>query len=200
MCQSRSFKGDPSTTWGLRRRTEITPVKDSHTRIKALALTNGHGRYITVTPERTLVSVGEWPLHICYSRYRFLTVSLPKRFRNGRFGSETATQAFACCTVGLLYTLCRGAIIHAVPGGYYTHCVRWGMAVTYGRYRFVTVSPPKRFRNGRFNSETAACPGGGEGGLLHYVVYVCMYLYCTEGGGGGVWNFFKFKIKNFLGE
>jgi hypothetical protein len=31
--QSPSFKGDPSTTWDLRRRTEIIPVKDSHTRI-----------------------------------------------------------------------------------------------------------------------------------------------------------------------
>ena len=29
------------------------------------------------------------------------------------------------------------------------------MAVTYSRYKFVTVSLPKRFRNGRFNSETA---------------------------------------------
>jgi hypothetical protein len=28
------------------------------------------------------------------------------------------------------------------------------MAVTYNRYKFVTVSLPKRFRNGRFNSET----------------------------------------------
>jgi hypothetical protein len=36
--------------------------KDSHTRIKGLALTNGHGRYIAATPERTLVSVGEWSL------------------------------------------------------------------------------------------------------------------------------------------
>jgi hypothetical protein len=42
----------------------MIPVKDSHTRIKPLSLTTGHGRYITVTPERTLVSVGEWPLHI----------------------------------------------------------------------------------------------------------------------------------------
>ena len=40
------------------------PVKDSHTRIKPLALASGRGRYITVTPERTLMSVGEWPLHI----------------------------------------------------------------------------------------------------------------------------------------
>ena len=34
-------------------------------------------------------------------------------------------------------------------------CFRWGMAVTYSRYKFVTVSLPKRFRNGRFTSETA---------------------------------------------
>jgi hypothetical protein len=42
------------------------PVKDSHTRIKPLALTNVHGRYITITPERTLASVGEWPLYISH--------------------------------------------------------------------------------------------------------------------------------------
>jgi hypothetical protein len=29
------------------------------------------------------------------------------------------------------------------------------MAVTYYRYKFVTVSLPRRFRNGRFTSETA---------------------------------------------
>jgi hypothetical protein len=33
--------------------------------------------------------------------------------------------------------------------------VRWGIAVTCNRYKFVTVSLPKRFRNGRFTSETA---------------------------------------------
>ena len=43
---------------------EIIPGKDSDTRIKPLALTNGHGRYMTVTPERTLASVGECPLNI----------------------------------------------------------------------------------------------------------------------------------------
>jgi hypothetical protein len=31
--------------------------------IKPLALTNDHGRYIAVTPERILVSVEEWPLN-----------------------------------------------------------------------------------------------------------------------------------------
>jgi hypothetical protein len=39
-------------------------VKDSHTRIKPLALASGHGRYTTVTPERTIVSVGKWPLNV----------------------------------------------------------------------------------------------------------------------------------------
>jgi hypothetical protein len=63
-------------------------INITHLRIKPLALARGHGRYITVTPERTFVSVGEWPLH---SRYKFLTVSLPKRFLNGRLTSETAT-------------------------------------------------------------------------------------------------------------
>jgi hypothetical protein len=62
--QSPSFEVDPFGPQDLRRRTEIIPVKDSHTRIKPLALASGHGRYITVTPERTLVSVGAWPLHI----------------------------------------------------------------------------------------------------------------------------------------
>ena len=46
VCQSPSFKGAPGDAWDLRRRTEITPVKDSHTRIKPLALASGHGRYM----------------------------------------------------------------------------------------------------------------------------------------------------------
>ena len=84
--QWRSFKVDTSDTWDLRKGTEIIPGKHSHTRIKPLALASGHGRYITVTPERALVSVGEWPLHIAV---KFLTVSLPKP-PSGGFGSETA--------------------------------------------------------------------------------------------------------------
>ena len=44
---------------------QLRPVKDSHARTKPLALASGHGRCrcTTVTPERALVSVGEWPLH-----------------------------------------------------------------------------------------------------------------------------------------
>ena len=37
-------------------------------------------------------------------------------------------------------------------------CVRWGMAVTHNRYKFVTVSLPRNAHapcNGRFTSETA---------------------------------------------
>jgi hypothetical protein len=37
--------------------------KHSDTRTKPLPLTNGHGRHVAVTPERTRASVGEWPLH-----------------------------------------------------------------------------------------------------------------------------------------
>jgi hypothetical protein len=31
---------------------------------------------------------------VTYSLYKFLAVSLPKRFRNGRFTSETAVRRF----------------------------------------------------------------------------------------------------------
>ena len=33
-------------------------------------------------------------------------------------------------------------------------CVRWGLAVTYNRYKVIADSLPKRPRNGRFTSET----------------------------------------------
>jgi hypothetical protein len=39
-------------------------VKDSHTRIKPLALASGHGRYMIVKPERTLLSVGRWGMAV----------------------------------------------------------------------------------------------------------------------------------------
>jgi hypothetical protein len=38
---------------------EIIPGKDSNTRKNPLPLTNGHGRYMAVTPERALASVGD---------------------------------------------------------------------------------------------------------------------------------------------
>jgi hypothetical protein len=83
------------------------PVKDSHTRIKPLALASGHGRYIPVKRERTLYLLGNgrythiyiYSIYIyiyiynIYNRYsyKFLIVSLLKRLRNGRFASEIAT-------------------------------------------------------------------------------------------------------------
>jgi hypothetical protein len=44
---------------------------------------------MTVTPERTIFSVGGWPLHV--TAIKLQAVSLLKRFHNGRFASETAT-------------------------------------------------------------------------------------------------------------
>ena len=66
-----------------------TLVKDPHTR--TLALASGHGRCMTVTPERTLISVGEWPLHTVqpshvYSRFASETES---SYATRRFRSET---------------------------------------------------------------------------------------------------------------
>jgi hypothetical protein len=89
--QSPSFKGGLRAPWDLRRRTEIIPVKDPHQNI-----TVGfdqrprplHNRYT-----RTDTCV-RWGMAAAYSRYKFVTVSLPKRFRNGRFTSETAVRRF----------------------------------------------------------------------------------------------------------
>jgi hypothetical protein len=67
-CMSMAvFQGKPLTRevpWEVELRSEIIPGKNSDTRIKPLPLNNGHGRYITVTTERTLVSVGKCPLNI----------------------------------------------------------------------------------------------------------------------------------------
>jgi hypothetical protein len=67
--QRRLFKVNPSDAKCRGSGTEIISGKHSDTRInnfriKPLPLTNGHGRCIAVTPERTLLSVGKWPLHI----------------------------------------------------------------------------------------------------------------------------------------
>ena len=64
MERSREAKGPVAPLLTALEEAEIIPGKDSDTRIKPLALTNGHGRYMTVTPERTLASVGKCPLDI----------------------------------------------------------------------------------------------------------------------------------------
>ena len=69
----------------------IIPGKNPDTRIKPLPLTNGHGRYITVTRYTRTDSCVRWGMAVIYSRYKFIAVPLPKRLRNGRFTSETAT-------------------------------------------------------------------------------------------------------------
>ena len=97
-CQWRSFKFDPSGAQDLRRRTGIIPGNRSNTRIKPLPLTNGHGRHTTVAPERTLFSVGEWPLHTTvinlkqfHFRNGYVTAVSLLTPPCGGFRSETAT-------------------------------------------------------------------------------------------------------------
>ena len=77
--QYHFFEVNPSESMFPGSGTKITPVEDSHTRIKPLDVASDHGRYRTITPERALVSVGEWPLHIN------ITVAnlQPFHFRNG---------------------------------------------------------------------------------------------------------------------
>ena len=64
--QWQTFKVSPWCTKFPGSGTGIMPVKGSYTIIKplALALASGHSRYITVIPERALVTVGKLPLHI----------------------------------------------------------------------------------------------------------------------------------------
>jgi hypothetical protein len=59
--------------------TEIMPVKvkGPHTRIRPLGLA-----IHVATPERALLSTGEWPLH---GFQKCVTASIPKRPCNGRF-------------------------------------------------------------------------------------------------------------------
>jgi hypothetical protein len=63
-CQWVRIGLDPFITLTALEEAEIIPGKHSDTRIKPLPLTNGHGRYMTVTPERTLMSVGKFLLNV----------------------------------------------------------------------------------------------------------------------------------------
>jgi hypothetical protein len=64
----------------------VIPGKNSDTRIKPLSLTNGHGRYIAVSPERTLFF--RWGMAVTHNSYKFVIVAVTC---NGRFTFETAT-------------------------------------------------------------------------------------------------------------
>jgi hypothetical protein len=64
LCQRLRFRFDPYLHLTAWEEAEMIPGENSDTRIKPLALTSDHGRYIAVTPERTLASVEECPLNI----------------------------------------------------------------------------------------------------------------------------------------
>jgi hypothetical protein len=76
---------------------EIKPGENSDTRIKPLPSINGRGCYITAMPQRASASIGNHGgMAVTYNRYKFVTVSLLKPPRNGRFNfggfrSKTAT-------------------------------------------------------------------------------------------------------------
>ena len=74
ICQWPISGFGPLTHLTVLEEAEIIPGKRSDTKIKPLAFTNGQA--------------------VTYNRYKFVTVSLPKRFRNGRFTSETAVRRF----------------------------------------------------------------------------------------------------------
>jgi hypothetical protein len=60
------------------------------------------------------------------------------------------------------------------------------MAVTYSRYKFVTVSITKRLRNGGFTSETATPPPGSRSTLpVKYSTQYPLELLVFQGGGDG---------------
>ena len=102
LLQSPSFEFGPSTTQDLRRRTEIMPVKRFPHQNKTVGFGHRprplHNRFT-----RTDTCV-RWGMHVAHSRRKSLTVSLPKRFRNGRFTSETTTwiQKYLKNPLGLL--------------------------------------------------------------------------------------------------
>jgi hypothetical protein len=91
---------DPFVYLTALEEAEIIPGKDSDTRIKPLALTNGHGRCMVVTPERTLASVGG--MSVKYIAVKFLSVSLLKPPFGG-FRSEPViwTQKWFKKSVGI---------------------------------------------------------------------------------------------------
>ena len=78
--------------------TEVKPKPGKHSeiRIKPLPLANGHDRYIIAAthPDGRLRPLGDGRMAVTYSRYKFVTVSLPEQLRNGRFNSETAVRRF----------------------------------------------------------------------------------------------------------
>jgi hypothetical protein len=75
-------------------------INIAHFWIRPLNFTNGHGRYMAVTPERTIF---RWGMAATYSRFKFsfrfyngyvtavLLLKTPLKTTHGGFRSETAT-------------------------------------------------------------------------------------------------------------
>jgi hypothetical protein len=60
-------------------------VNTTQFRIKPLAFANGHGRFITVTLERAIFRWGMAGTCTICTRYKFVTLSVPKWLRSRPF-------------------------------------------------------------------------------------------------------------------
>jgi hypothetical protein len=69
-------------------KAEVIPGKHFTPSINPFALGNGHGRYMTVTPEREVFSIAKWPLHIT------ATAEILKRLTDDLSTSDTAVRRF----------------------------------------------------------------------------------------------------------
>jgi hypothetical protein len=57
-------------------------INATHLRTKPLPLTNGHGRYMAVTHERRLFSVGQFPLHMTAINLEHCALPLAQDFKD----------------------------------------------------------------------------------------------------------------------
>ena len=72
LIQVRPLSPQPRSALGVELRSFPVNIPHSDTRIKPLPLTTGHGRYMTVTPERTLFFVGG--MAVTYDRHKPVTL------------------------------------------------------------------------------------------------------------------------------
>jgi hypothetical protein len=121
----------------LRRRTEIIPIKDSHhTRIKPLALASGHGRYIAVTPERELVSVGK-----CVDKYPRTTVRM--KYEYGNHVCAYTSGRHSRFKVNPSCAKCPGSGTEIIPGEHSDTRIK-PLPLTNGHGRYMTVTTERK--------------------------------------------------------
>jgi hypothetical protein len=133
---------------GALEEAEVIPGKHSDTRIRPLALTNGHGRYMLHYRYTRTETCVRWRMPVKYIAVKVFAVSLLKPPCNGRFTSETAVRWFQNWNRHLnqFYTY---SYIHA-------HRLRLekllylGLSRTYNGFLKPLLDP-----DGGFNSETA---------------------------------------------